>query len=256
MATWLKRARHFGLRRYCPACGSRTRHFTSYGIPPRRDAKCPVCGSSERERAQVLLLQREILPALASSRPRVLHIAPEGGVARALRAVPGVDYVSGDIELGRAMQVVDLTSLAFADASLDLIFLSHVLEHIEDDRRALGEIYRVLAPGGRAFVEVPVLARVTYEDASLRTPAERQTAFGQIDHVRLCGLDYVERLVEAGFAVTTYAIDEHFDRAEIERMRLIAEPAEDASPPPRRERLYSVAWLCSKPAARTNETHD
>jgi SAM-dependent methyltransferase len=167
--------------------------------------------------------------------------------------VPGVEYVSGDIEPGRAMQVVDLTSLSFADASLDLIFLSHVLEHIEDDRRALREIYRVLAPGGRAFVEVPVLARVTYEDSNLRTPAERQAAFGQVDHVRLCGLDYVERLAEAGFTVTPYSIDEEFDRSEIERMRLIAQPGEDASPPPRRERLYSVAWLCSKPASRSKE---
>jgi len=255
MSDWLRRLKYFGFRRYCPACGSSTRRFEGYGIPSRPDAKCPVCGSSERERAQVLLLQREILPGLAKALPfRVLHIAPERGIARTLRAVPGVEYVSGDIEPGRAMKVVDLTKPGFADASFDLIFLSHVLEHIEDDRLALREIERILAPAGKVFVEVPVLARTTYEDATLRAPEQRLAAFGQVDHVRLCGLDYQERLIEAGFEVKTYSVDGHFDRREIERMRLLAEPVDDpATAPARRERLYSVAWLCSKRAAGSAE---
>jgi SAM-dependent methyltransferase len=250
MSDWLRRLKHFGFRRYCPACGSNTRRFEGYGIPSRPDAKCPVCGSSERERAQVLLLKREVLPGLAKTAPfRVLHIAPERGVARTLQSVPDVEYVSGDIEPGRAMKVVDLTKPGFADASFDLIFLSHVLEHIEDDRLALREIERILAPTGKVFVEVPVLARTTYEDATLRSPEERLAAFGQVDHVRLCGLDYRERLTEAGFDVKTYSVEDYFDRREIEHMRLLAEPVDDAAAPPRRERLYSVAWLCSKPAA-------
>lgn len=245
---WFRRLEHFGFRRFCPACGSRTRRFAHYGVPPRPDAKCPVCGSTERERAQVLLLVREILPSLAKvGSLRVLHIAPEKGIARTLKALPGIQYVSGDIDPGRAMLVVDLTALEFGDASFDFVFLSHVLEHIEDDRRALLEIHRVLAPGGQVFVEVPVLARTTFEDATLRTPAERLAAFGQVDHVRLCGLDYRDRIVQAGFDVKTYSVEEHFAPHEIQRMRLLAVPVEDtAAAPPRRERLYSVAWLGSK----------
>ena len=174
MSEWFRRLKHWGFRRFCPACGSRTRSFESFGVPPRPDAQCPVCGSTERERAQVLLLQREILPSAPKTPSfRVLHIAPERGIARTLKAVPGIEYVSGDIDPGRAMLVVDLTQLTFGDAAFDFIFLSHVLEHIEDDRRALREIHRVLAPGGRVFVEVPVLARTTFEDATLRTPVER-----------------------------------------------------------------------------------
>jgi ubiquinone/menaquinone biosynthesis C-methylase UbiE len=140
--------------------------------------------------------------------------------------------------------------LRFKDGSLDFLFVSHVLEHIEDDRLALSEMYRALSPGGVAFVEVPVLASLTYEDWSLKTQAERLIAFGQIDHVRLCGLDYVERLTRTGFDIEPLWIEREFSAQEIERMRLCAEELPDAQQQsPRRERLHHVSWLCRKPAA-------
>jgi hypothetical protein len=122
-----------------------------------------------------------------------------------------------------------------------------VLEHIPDDRRAMSELVRVLSPGGIAFVEVPVLTRVTYEDWSLTSEAERTLAFGQKDHVRLCGLDYAHRLSQAGLAVEDLWIDEQFTRDEVASMRLCAEESEGASAqPPRREGIFHVAWLCRK----------
>jgi SAM-dependent methyltransferase len=39
-------------------------------------------------------------------------------------------------------------SLAFADASFELVYISHVLHHLPDHRAAVGEAYRVLKPGG------------------------------------------------------------------------------------------------------------
>jgi ubiquinone/menaquinone biosynthesis C-methylase UbiE len=41
------------------------------------------------------------------------------------------------------------TSLNFPDASFDKVYSSHVLEHIPDLQKALGEVCRVLRPGGR-----------------------------------------------------------------------------------------------------------
>jgi SAM-dependent methyltransferase len=49
----------------------------------------------------------------------------------------------------------DLRALPVADASVDRVIASEVLEHIVDDRTALAEIARVLKPGGRAVVTVP-----------------------------------------------------------------------------------------------------
>ncbi len=42
-----------------------------------------------------------------------------------------------------------------ADGRFDYIFTLNVLEHIEDDRAAVSELFRVLRPGGRLFVYVP-----------------------------------------------------------------------------------------------------
>lgn len=240
---------YWGRQRYCPACDSHTRLFKTYGSPPRPDARCPVCNSSERERAQVLLLRRVILPRVANITPlRVLHIAPETGIARVLGSIPNVDYVSGDIEPGRAMQTTDLTDLRFPDGAFDFIFLSHVLEHIEDDARALAELYRVLDEKGLLFIEVPVLAEKTYEDFSLRTQEERLRAFGQTDHVRICGVDYRERVEHAGFAVEPLWIDKEFSELERVRMRLTAEQSKDAGTlPDRFESIRHVSWLCTKP---------
>lgn len=112
--------------------------------------------------------------------------------------------------------------------SFDRIFVSHVLEHIEDDRRAMAEMLRVLAPEGVAFVEVPVLRQTTIEDPTVRDRAGRKAAFGQSDHVRVCGTDCGERLREAGFVVQPLSVREPSSVAELARSRLLLELPEAA----------------------------
>ncbi len=46
-------------------------------------------------------------------------------------------------------------ALPFEDACIDLILSHEVLEHVQDDRLAVGEMVRVLRPGGRAVIFVP-----------------------------------------------------------------------------------------------------
>lgn len=46
--------------------------------------------------------------------------------------------------------------LPFSDNSIDMVFSSHVLEHIPNQKKALEEIYRVLKPGGYHVCIVPV----------------------------------------------------------------------------------------------------
>lgn len=40
------------------------------------------------------------------------------------------------------------TQLTYDDNTFEAVFMSHVLHHIRDPRRALGEVHRVLVPGG------------------------------------------------------------------------------------------------------------
>lgn len=49
----------------------------------------------------------------------------------------------------------DILKLPFPDASFDKVLMSEVLEHIDDDRGALREIFRVLKPGGILSLSVP-----------------------------------------------------------------------------------------------------
>ncbi|MDE2482726.1 MAG: class I SAM-dependent methyltransferase [bacterium] len=50
---------------------------------------------------------------------------------------------------------IEREPLPFDDASVDGVFLSHVIEHVEDRARLAREIARILKPGGYAYVETP-----------------------------------------------------------------------------------------------------
>ena len=98
---------------------------------------------------------------------------------------------------------LDITALPFADGSLDAVVCNHVLEHVPDDRAAMREFRRVLSPRGWAILQSPLDPRraVTFEDFSVQDPGERERVFGQFDHVRIYGRDYIDRLTTAGFRV-------------------------------------------------------
>jgi ubiquinone/menaquinone biosynthesis C-methylase UbiE len=132
---------------------------------------------------------------------RMLHIAPEPCLGPRISSCKGVEYVSGDLESGRAMTVVDVTNIQFADCSFDVIYCSHVLEHVPDDAKAMSEFVRVLRPNGWAILQVPIFGERTDEDSSVVDPDERHRRFGQWDHVRSYGRDYRDRLGNAGFVV-------------------------------------------------------
>lgn len=64
---------------------------------------------------------------------------------------------AGEVPAGaRAEAMVgDALALPFPDASFDRVIISEVLEHIPDDKGVLGELFRVLKPGGLAAMTVP-----------------------------------------------------------------------------------------------------
>ncbi len=101
------------------------------------------------------------------------------------------------------MVEMDITNIRYPDRSFDLIICSHVLEHIQDDKKAISELYRVLKDDGMAVILVPILTQKTFEDPSITDPEERLKTFGECLHVRLCGKDYIDRIRDAGFHVET-----------------------------------------------------
>ena len=73
----------------------------------------------------------------------------------------GADYIRGPLE-GLASRMPEMPILQFdlrkcplPDSCVDGITCLNVLEHIDDHEAALGEIFRLLKPGGVAHIEVP-----------------------------------------------------------------------------------------------------
>jgi len=177
--------------------------------------QCPGCGSLMRHRALLLLLRdRFDLPGRGG---RVLHVGPARAVAAWLERREALEYVSADLDSPIAKVHADATDLPFDDESFDFAICVHVLEHIPEDRKALGEFFRVLKPGGQAIFQVPPSdLETTREDPTVTDPHERERLFGQYDHVRLCGADYPERIAAAGFQVAREDIVAELD-AEVRR---------------------------------------
>jgi SAM-dependent methyltransferase len=157
----------------------------------------------------------------------LLHIAPETFLGRTLRALPNIDYLSGDLESPAAMVKMDITDIQYPDASFDVILCNHVLEHVPADRQAMRELYRVLKPGGWAILQVPIdeSRAETLEDPTIVTPEARQQYYGQYDHVRLYGRDYAERLSEVGFRVERDVFCQQLPSGQIGRFALQTDEA-------------------------------
>jgi len=137
----------------------------------------------ERHRLQYLVL-KELFGGREFRGPRVLHFAPEGFFRRFF-SERAKRYETADLFVSDVSHQVDIQDMPFADESYDLIFASHVLEHVRDDNRALKEIWRVLRPGGVAILPVPVVSEATVEYPN-PNPYES-------NHWRAPGLDYFDR---------------------------------------------------------------
>ena len=208
----------FGSTCSCMFCGESYRRFMHQGIRAdlfkkyqvtgagyRKNVRCPNCGSRHRQRLLHLFL--EFRTDIYRRKVKLLHISPSLRLARVIRSHGTIDYVCGALHPDRFSELdaveLDVTRIQFAEGEFDVVLCNHVLEHVPDDETAMREIYRVLAPGGFAVLQVPLALdlQVTLEDPSINDGEQRKKAFGQKDHVRLYGLDYFTRLEGAGFTV-------------------------------------------------------
>ena len=199
-------ARRHGLVQSVPGRPVRLR---SKSRPPRRlswkvTIGRPSCGSRERHRLFGLMLRAR--PELGAG-ARTLHFAPEPLIAAELKA-RAKEYRTADLRMAGCDLRLDIEALDLPDASVDLFVLNHVIEHV-DDRKALAELHRCLAPDGVAAISTPVVEgwRETYEDAGIaHGPDERARIlhFGWAGHRRWYGADLRERIRAAGFGLEEF----------------------------------------------------
>jgi SAM-dependent methyltransferase len=204
---------HFPLKAYsllmngdkveCPVCERKLKKFLPYGrLQPRDNALCPSCLALERHRLMYLYLKEKT--DFFSSQKYVLHIAPEYCFIDRFEKMSNLNYLTADIESPLAKVRMDIEQIQYPDNTFDVIFCNHVLEHVNDFGKAVGELYRVLKPGGWAIMQSPQDMRMehTLQDDTITDPRERERVFLQSDHLRLFGKDYGTELAKGGFKVT------------------------------------------------------
>lgn len=187
-----------------PIDGKSFRKLLPYGYKKQRpNALSPSTLSLERHRLMWLYLKEETDFFTKDNQQNVLHIAPEQCFYKRFRKQKNLEYITSDLDSPLADVRADICNLPFEDNEFDVIFCNHVLEHIPDDEKAIAELYRVMKPGGWGIFQVPqdINRKETFEDDSITNKEERTRIFGQYDHVRVYGLDYFDRLREAGFTV-------------------------------------------------------
>lgn len=93
--------------------------------------------------------------------PRILELGADADTATHLAAQFGDGFVAVDLAPDDAARAAGVRTgdanrmPEFADASFDAVITTSMFEHDRHFWRSLEEIRRVLAPGGRLYVEVP-----------------------------------------------------------------------------------------------------
>jgi ubiquinone/menaquinone biosynthesis C-methylase UbiE len=93
----------------------------------------------------------------------IIHSAMKGSLAwgidyayHALELAKEVvnDFTDSQIQRNIGLQQADARKLPFSDASADVVFMLDVVEHLlpEELRAALGEVWRILKPGGQVVI--------------------------------------------------------------------------------------------------------
>ena len=183
-----------GNRFQCNICHYHLKAF----IHPNSELLCPACGSIPRDRKLWQLLQNEFLAGMQ----HVLDFSPSRSIYREMKK-RALTYISTDLSGDFISdQMYDITDITVQDESFDLIICYHILEHIDDDIKAMKELIRVLKSNGICLVQTPFKEGEIYEDETIISPEQRVVHFGQSDHVRIYSVEGLKiRLQSVGFEV-------------------------------------------------------
>jgi SAM-dependent methyltransferase len=95
----------------------------------------------------------QVEPVLARVAPGARIVDLGAGGRKISPSTVCLDFVPAD----NTDVVGDVQRLPFRDGSLDLVYATGLFEHVADERKVIGEIWRVLKPGGLCHIEVPFL---------------------------------------------------------------------------------------------------
>ena len=219
-------------KKKCTVCGSQTDvflpHFKNGNALSRPNVKCPFCLSFERHRCYWPILKEWFESIKPVETVKLLHFAPEDGLRHNIEQYSFIDYWPVDIDpkfdsKQGIREVVDIAKIQFNDNEFDFIICNHVLEHVADDKGSMLELYRVLKPGGKAMINVPIKMELkeTLQDNRYNTDELRKRYYGHSDHVRQYGADFADKLRDSGFKVTVLLPNENKPESELKKYGLL-----------------------------------
>ena len=181
----------------------------------RRVGRCPKCKSKDRERLVYAFLKEKVQEDRLKN-ARILHIAPEPNIQKWLQSI-SPNYIAGDAFLQNQefigeVKYMDISDTPFKDNQFDFVICNHVICDIKDDKKAAGEIYRILDHDGLAILQVPISKMIsTVEYTNVQSKEDREKAYGYAYHERIYGnKDYINLLKGVGFHVEVHNYYEEF----------------------------------------------
>lgn len=218
----------------CSICGE-TNEFNDFGwdLPIFREKKiiggghriaveCPICKANDRMRWVDYVISK--FTNIYKNKCVVLHIAPEKSIEDKIRQNYKCKYITGDIQEGVADCCVNVEKMEFPDNYFDYIIINHVLEHVENERKAVGELSRCLKDGGTLIFSMPIcLDQETFEDPNIVSITDRERYYGQMDHVRLYGNDVIKRFNDMGINAVELCVKNILSKNKIKKLRLSEE---------------------------------
>jgi SAM-dependent methyltransferase len=228
----------FNYKKYCVLCKNEFTEFLINGkdFPilkllcvvgaGRRRSRCPFCRSKDRERLVYLFLKEKTTVFTSRKKQRILHIAPEPALGKILKNQKNIEYVSGDLNPKKAENIINIEHMPYKNNTFELIICNHVLEHVTNDYIAMLELFRILKINGTAILQVPYAKKLkfTIEDKNLVLSRDRETYFGQKDHLRIYSLySYASKLRKVGFVVKKINFTKYLAKKVINRTALNSE---------------------------------
>lgn len=136
---------------YCNICQTASPYFVHIAnkLRIKWNSACPVCNSRQRHRG-LLEVYKEFKPGV-----RILHFAPEPVFYKIFKGgnfqYETADYLLQDVDHINA----DIQHLKMPDSTYDVVLCNHVIEHVADEDAALASMWRILKPGGQAYITLP-----------------------------------------------------------------------------------------------------
>ena len=174
----------------------------TFQLENKENYECPICKSFDRDRLIIAFLDK-LFPE-QGEKLRLLQIAPSNSIEEYAKNRKDIIYESTDLYMNNVTFSSDIQDMYMVETEkYDVIVCSHVLEHVQDDGKAISELYRILKNDGCCIVLVPlIVGKNETEEKWGCSETDNWRLFGQGDHARLYGKrDFFRKFEEKNFIV-------------------------------------------------------